>query len=268
MIEEKIQAQLRAEFNPDGSDLRNSQLKMLDILKCVDRICKKHNIKYWLSSGSLLGAVRHGGFIPWDDDLDIEIFYKDKNKFIKACYKELPNNYIIQHHKTDKLYCQNILKIRDKESYLLEKKKWNNNEYDVKYTYNGYFIDVFTEEYSSKILILLSRIPLRIMAIAQYKWKLSTNSLSLIYYLNEFIYSILRFLSSINPFKKYLYHTYGSWFISKRLDSEILPTKEILFEGEYFSAPNNVDAYLTRIYGNYMELPKSKNRKPSHAVTT
>ena len=65
--------ELRQRYNPEGSLLRRHQLRMLEILKEIDRICQKHRIDYWLSSGTLLGAVRHGGFIPWDDDLDIEM---------------------------------------------------------------------------------------------------------------------------------------------------------------------------------------------------
>lgn len=68
---------LREKYNPDGSILRQHQLKMLDILIIIDRICKKHGIKYWISDGTLLGAVRHGGFIPWDDDLDIQMMRKE-----------------------------------------------------------------------------------------------------------------------------------------------------------------------------------------------
>ena len=67
---------LRVKYNPDGSILRQHQLKMLDILIVIDGICKKHGIKYWISDGTLLGAVRHGGFIPWDDDLDIQMMRK------------------------------------------------------------------------------------------------------------------------------------------------------------------------------------------------
>ena len=64
--------ELRSIYNPEGSVLWQMQERMLELLMVVDSICRKHNIPYWLSGGSMLGAVRHQGFIPWDDDLDIE----------------------------------------------------------------------------------------------------------------------------------------------------------------------------------------------------
>ena len=98
------QAELRERFNPDGSSLRNHQLRMLEMLKYIDGVCKKHNISYWLSSGTLLGAVRHGGFIPWDDDLDIEMLRKDYLKLVKVLGREIDSKYALQTHKTCLLY--------------------------------------------------------------------------------------------------------------------------------------------------------------------
>ena len=64
----ETQESLRAKYNPEGSELRRLQMRMLDILIVVDEICRRHDIPYWIEGGTLLGAVRHGGFIPWDDD--------------------------------------------------------------------------------------------------------------------------------------------------------------------------------------------------------
>ena len=72
-------AALKARFNPEGSLLRRQQLIMLDMVTELDRICKKYHIQYFLYWGTLLGAVRHDGFIPWDDDLDVGVLRKDIN---------------------------------------------------------------------------------------------------------------------------------------------------------------------------------------------
>ena len=64
-----------------NGSIKDVQLTCLEILKEIDRICKKHNILYWMEGGSMLGAVRHHGFIPWDDDLDIAMFRDDYNRF-------------------------------------------------------------------------------------------------------------------------------------------------------------------------------------------
>ena len=90
--------QLRAFSQPH---LRECQLKQLSILKVIDGICRKHAISYWLDGGSLLGAVRHGGFIPWDDDIDIAMDYQEMKRFAEIAPKELPEGLFLQSPQTD-----------------------------------------------------------------------------------------------------------------------------------------------------------------------
>ncbi|MDR3287625.1 MAG: LicD family protein, partial [Prevotellaceae bacterium] len=85
-----------SKYNGEGTTLRKAQLRMLDILIEVDRICRKHNIQYWLDFGTLLGAVRHNGFIPWDDDVDISVMRKDRKRLKKMLVTELPANLKFQ----------------------------------------------------------------------------------------------------------------------------------------------------------------------------
>ena len=103
-MNKNIEEELRRRYNPEGSTLRKQQNKMFEILILIDKLCEKYKINYWLSDGTLLGAVRHGGFIPWDDDLDINMMKSDYLKFIEIAKVELPSNLKIQTHETDKGY--------------------------------------------------------------------------------------------------------------------------------------------------------------------
>ena len=89
---------------------------MLEMLIYFDGICRKNNLQYWLDFGTLLGAVRHGGFIPWDDDLDIAMLRKDAEKLYEILKKDNNDNFVLQCHSTDPHYYLLWNKIRDLKS--------------------------------------------------------------------------------------------------------------------------------------------------------
>ena len=149
-MEKEIEDELRRKYNPDGSDLRKIQLRVLDIMVIIDSICKKYNIPYWLEGGALLGAVRHGGFIPWDDDIDIQILRKDCKRLKKILQKELPLSFVLQTSDSDKFYFGRMMKVRDLNSTIITP-----NLFECKSKYRGVFVDIFTMDYVNPINYIL-----------------------------------------------------------------------------------------------------------------
>ena len=114
------------------------QIKMLSIIKDIDKICRENNIEYYLLYGSCLGAVRHKGFIPWDDDMDIGMTDENYFKFLDVCEREFDKDkYFIQNIKTEKNFYLSFTKVRDITTTLVEEE---NKDMNVTY---GVYIDVF-----------------------------------------------------------------------------------------------------------------------------
>lgn len=245
-------ADLKNKYNPEGSNLRELQHRMLEILKEVDRICRKHNIQYWLSSGTLLGAIRHGGFIPWDDDLDIEMLRQDYLKLMDILPNELSKDMVLQTDMTDQNYVYLYAKVRDVNSYIKEECILNR-----KFAYQGAFIDIFQIEPSSS---LISRTSAKLFNRLCISYAISHGCHTRLYkwfraLLVKGVFPFFRALAKLLKCKK-LYHTYGVNFLTPRDADDIFPLSEAKFEGYLFSVPNNFDAYLTKMYGDYMSLPE------------
>ena len=116
----------------DILDLKKGQKIMTTMLKEFDRICRKHNLKYWCRGGTLIGAIRHKGWIPWDGDIDVGMLESDYNKLEKIIQSELPKDMWFQTHKNDKYWPnKNINKIKSLDAYYKRKEgdgrdKWHN----------------------------------------------------------------------------------------------------------------------------------------------
>ncbi|MBR6979100.1 MAG: LicD family protein [Prevotella sp.] len=110
----------------------------LKIMDEIDRICKKHGIKYFLAGGSMIGAARHNGFIPWDDDIDVGMLRADYERFLQVCKDDLSSQYHLQNNETDKGYYYIHTKIRDSKTTAIRKTDWRSGA-----TFNqGIFVDV------------------------------------------------------------------------------------------------------------------------------
>lgn len=245
-----------SKYNGEGTTLRKAQLRMVDILVEVDKICRRHNITYWLEAGTLLGAVRHEGFVPWDDDVDITLHRKDVKKLKKVLSDELPSFLVLQDSVTDFNFPHLFFRVRDKLSiYDANLPYKTNNE--------GLFIDIIPVEdvRSFKLKKFIDYVYGHShRSIHNMSKSISDTLLSLVCYIPSLVLvKILRLFHLIVPSDK-LGHIYG-WISNDLVDkSDVYPVKEINFEGHSFFAPNNVANYLTRLYGNYMQLPPEKER--------
>lgn len=248
MITDTLQKELRERYNPDGSILRRHQLRMLEMLQFIDTVCKKHGIRYWLCSGTLLGAVRHGGFIPWDDDVDIEMLKEDYDKFVKAMLSEKSEKYVLQDHVTDAAYFFPYGKLRDLHSCLKEV-----HSVDSCYKYKGVFIDIFVLEPSSSLF--LAKISKTILFRTQ-RILTRPDIVGKMWYafLNKILFPVFSCISLICA-NGQLRQVHGSYFLRPRYMDDIFPLGKLDFEGKSFSIPSNYDHYLKVLYGNYMNLP-------------
>lgn len=130
-----------------GNELLHKVL--LSVMKDVDKICRENNIKYFLHAGTLLGAINHGGFIPWDDDVDITMFREEYEKFCSILEKEHSDKYFIQTYLTDYYHPDNRMKIRVRGTEFITV-----SDYDQKLISNGLFIDIAPLYSSPKSIIL------------------------------------------------------------------------------------------------------------------
>lgn len=108
-----------------------------EILDEIVRICEEENLTYYLAGGSVLGAIRHGGFIPWDDDIGIMVPREDYEKFAEACKRKLNSNYFYQSIDTDARYVKRFAKVR-KNNTIFQEKMFNGIQ-----QHNGIYVDIF-----------------------------------------------------------------------------------------------------------------------------
>lgn len=239
-------------FNPEGSPLRLHQMRMLDMLVKLDDVCRRHDIRYWLSSGTLIGAVRHRGFIPWDDDVDIEMLESDYLRLLEVLPGEVsPKDFAVQTTASDREFLFPFAKFRDLHSYLEE-----SNGLDSLLQYRGCYIDIFvvTPSSSRKLHRLACKmLGTEIKMRVRHRTLKPVNTL-LRGILHGIAFPIMRKVSAIAAGNR-LRHKIPSFFSAERDSADIFPLSEVKFEGHSFMAPGNADAYLRKIYGDYMRLP-------------
>lgn len=254
LLSSERQSELRSLFNPDGSTLRNLQLRLVQMLKYIDTICQKENIPYWLAGGNALGLARHGGFIPWDDDLDIEMRREDFFRLRKAVLNDSKSPYKWQDATTDKYYLMHYAKLRDTKSEVIEPRT------DF-YKMRGIFLDIFPIDYSTHFMTKYSTLTRRL--VEGIVWHVLPKKirkygiLTAKTFLLKGLWPAWSFINKPFRSKKYMYHyptSIAKVFHPFDLD-HIFPLKRAIFEGVEINIPGNIEGYLEDAYGNWKQMP-------------
>lgn len=256
--------------------LRQLQLIQLEMLEEVDRICKKCNIKYNIIAGTLLGAIRHGGYIPWDDDADVALFRPEYEKFRIACKTELDKTkFVFQDHRNTKGYRWGYGKLRRKGTLFLRE-----HQEHMPYM-QGIFIDIFPLDGVPDNYILRSIKNFECFCVRKILWskvgkiaeknfwrrkayklldKIPKRYVFRYYHImihrgNEKKTRMVRILMFPTPNNEYGY--YRNWYEF---------SVDTVFEGKVFQGIKDYDSYLSFKFGDYMELPPVEKRK-AHPVS-
>lgn len=263
--------------------LNNKQVKeaLLDTLVYFDKICKKYDLKYTLDAGTLLGAVRHHGFIPWDDDIDVAMPYKDYKKLISLSSEINKNNRFIIHGYSKE--------INDKENYIYPYLKLEDNHTIADFKMNkdqgGAWVDIFplnNVPANSKLYlkyIRKLRIYYRLLFIGNRKFKenkIKSGIRSLIYLdRNRMRDKMIKSIDKLDelPATNYLSETIGNCMCdtSTEVFRKKIPVEwfdnlaELEFEGYKFCAISEYEKYLTMQYGDWRKLPPLEDRVNSHS---
>ena len=270
----------------DTDITRKIQLVELEIGKEVKRICEKHNIKYFLDGGSLLGAIRHNGFIPWDDDMDFGMVRDEFEKFLKVAKVELKDGFFLQTWETDPTYPFEFAKIRKEGTLLLEV------SYSKKTTHSGIWVDIFPYDVYPNGAINCMIHKYKVMKYK--KWLLMKHGFKA---WNNHEYRLVKLLVRIKYAPAFFFSRFFSvseihkkmrrWLIlpdnnkavflhdgtgpfpygkAKVRKSCFNNYEKAIFENESFSVPSGYKTVLTELYGDYMKLPPENKRVSGHTI--
>ncbi|MCQ2977665.1 MAG: LicD family protein [archaeon] len=243
------------ELQPKGL-LKDIQEVCTELLVFISKICEKYEINWWLNYGNLLGAVRHGSFVPWDDDTDIGMMREDYDKFVEAINKEIKEKNIdwieLRWRRNVNEYVKKAVDGKPTYSFLqifLNKPGFNHTlaqvdvfPYDYIKDYDGR--DINKEYYDTKMIF----------------YRDIANGLSLEEVIEKYYNNLNLSKEKQDYFIPGAEGAHGKKFLYKLTvfeSAKVFPLKTIDFKGHEFPCPNDYDYYLRSIYGHYMRIPKT-----------
>lgn len=258
-----------------NEELRKLQLTQLDILKAIRKVCQDNKITFYLVSGTLLGAVRHGGFIPWDDDIDICMPVDSYKRFLEIGQRELGNRFFVQNAMTEKNYYGAFTKVRLNNTTMMPV---NHTKYHINH---GVWVDIFPlvkvgseKDFHSKKTALkicnsllmkdyIEANPEEFMMILGKNRYYALKAFYLVpHWVRESIHRLmLKYIFAAGTRKEYgvVWTTITTHYPKDVFDGP--EAKFLPFEGDLFPVPYDYKRYLTLTYGDYMKLPPIEERK-------
>ena len=257
------------------TDIREIQQMELGIMEYIHEVCQKIGVKYFLAYGSLIGAVRHQGFIPWDDDMDICMLREDYEKLQDYLIANPDERYEVMSYKNNLNYVYPFMKVQDNHTYLLEE--------DVRIDSNmGIYVDIFPVDgyeddsvFKDKMTRLIKK-----RQLSCYTFKGITNTKSLLNSLIRYISVIVFYFTNTNKYirgidelaksRKVDDYELVDYLIYKDMHKPVWKREWLeqtimgVFEGKEFMIPKNYHEILTSDYGDYMQLPPVELRFSHH----
>lgn len=257
------------------TDIREIQQMELGIMEYIHEVCQKIGVKYFLAYGSLIGAVRHKGFIPWDDDMDICMLREDYEKLQDYLIANPDERYEVMSYKNNLNYVYPFMKVQDNQTYLLEE--------DVRIDSNmGIYVDIFPVDgyeddsvFKDKMTRLIKK-----RQLSCYTFKGITNTKSLLNSLIRYISVIIFYFTNTNKYirgidelaqsRKVDDYELVDYLIYKDMNKPVWKREWLkqtitgVFEGKEFMILKNYHEILTSDYGDYMQLPPVELRFSHH----
>ena len=257
------------------TDVNEIQQMELGIMEYIHEVCQKIGVKYFLAYGSLIGAVRHQGFIPWDDDMDICMLREDYEKLQDYLIANPDERYEVMSYKNNLNYVYPFMKVQDNHTYLLEE--------DVRIDSNmGIYVDIFPVdgyeddvEFKNKMTKLIKK-----RQLSCYTFKGITNTKSVLNSLLRYVSVIIFYFTNTNKYVAQIEDLAKSRKVSDYEQVDYLIYKDMnkpvwrrewleqvttgIFEGKEFTIPKNYHEILTSDYGDYMQLPPVEQRVSHH----